>query len=343
MGFDLEIGRLECLSHVLKRMKTNLCKKQEVVLKDARASKKVHMKELMKTGKSKREASKRLAPEYVGTLRKVSRTRESWKSSSTSVEIKHLSEAMCGQVASYYRLAVLRNKGNTDAIIQAVMAIPYHLGANKDNAEDHHRFCPFEQDSWCQYQSAKYDKKPPPHHPNYLSEDAVNIILDIYEEFKLTTPGFIEKIKTSLTSNNNETIHSVLYDIVPKKENIGYELMRLGSALAVIQYNNGFEGINKVFDSVGITPGTYLSDTFSKLDEERITRSRNILRNQQQKFAKKQRQGKKVKSQIRKHGQGYDSGKYSAAQPDETEAEDVTPAPTSSRAPFTEMDLDSEE
>ena len=42
LGFDLEIGRMECLSHALKRMKTNLCKKQEVVLKDARASKKVH-------------------------------------------------------------------------------------------------------------------------------------------------------------------------------------------------------------------------------------------------------------------------------------------------------------
>ena len=344
LGFDLEIGRLECLSHVLKRMKTNLCKKQEVVLKDARASKKVHTKELMKEGKTKKQASKMLAPEYAGTLRKVSKTRESWKSSSTSVEIKHLSEAMCGQVASYYRLAVQRNKGNTDAIIKAVMAIPYHLGANDDNAEEYHRFCPFEQESWCQYQSAKYVKKPPPHHPNYLSEEAVNIILDIYIEFKLTTPGFIEKIKTSLTSNNNEAIHSVLFDIVPKKENIGCELMKLGSALAVIQYNDGFQGIKEVFDSVGITPGTHLSDTFSKLDQERISRSRNILRSQQRKFAKKQRRGKKVMSQIRKHGQGYDSGKYTAAQAEvESDAEDVTPAPTSSRAPLTDIHTDSEE
>ena len=63
----------------------------------------------------------------------------------------------------------------------------------------------------------------------------MNIILDIYTEFKLTTPGFIDKIKTSLTSNNNEAIHSVLFDIVPKKENIGFELLKLGSALAVIQ------------------------------------------------------------------------------------------------------------
>ena len=273
LGFDLEIGRSECLSHVLKRMKTNIRKKQEVVLKDDRSSKKVHTRELKNEGKSLKQASKMLSPENAGTLRKVSMTRESWKSSSTSVEIKHLSKAMCGQVTSYYRLAVQRNKGNTDAIIKAVMAIPYHFGANDDNAEEYHRFCPFEQESWCQYQYAKYAKKPP-HDPNYLSEEAVNIIIDTYKEFKLTTPGFIEKIKTSMTSNNNEEIHSVLFEIVPKKENIGYEEMRLGSALAVIQYNNGFQGIKEVFESVGITPGTYLLDTFSQLDQERITRSK---------------------------------------------------------------------
>ena len=120
--------------------------------------------------------------------------------------------------------------------------------------------------------------------------------------------------------------------------------MKLGSGLTVIQYNDGFQGIKEVFESVGITPGTYLSDTFSKLDQERITRSRNIIRSQQRKFAKKQRRGKKVKGQIRKHGQGYDSGKYTAAQAEvESDAEDVTPAPTLSRAPLTDIHTDSEE
>ena len=344
LGFDLEIGRLECLSHVLKRMKSNLCKKQEGVLKDARTSKKVHTKELMKKGKSKKDASKLLSQEYAGTLRKVSKSRESWKSSGTSVEIKHLSEAMCGQIASYYRLAVQRNKGDIDSIIKAVRAIPYHLGANDNNAEEYHQFCPFEERSWCQYQSAKYGKKPPPHHPNYLSEEAVNIVLELYDEFKLDTAGFIEKIKTSLTSNNNEAIHSVLFDIVPKKENIGFELMRLGSALAVIQYNEGYQGIKELFEAVGITPGDYLLETFSKLDQERIIRSANIIRNQQRRFAKKQRRGKKIKSQVRKHGQGYDSGKYTSAQPDvDSDAEDERPAPTTSAAPLIEADSDGEE
>ena len=240
---------------------------------------------------------------------------------------------MCGQIASYYRLAIQRNKGDINAIIKAIKAIPYHLGANDTNAEDYHRFCPFEQNSWCQCQSAKYDKKPLPHHPNYLSEEAVNIILDLYDEFKLTTPSFIEKIKTSLTSNNNEAIHSVPFDIIPKKENIGDELMRLGSALATVQFNDGYQGIQKVFESVGVIPGAHQLETFSKLDIATVNRSRNIIRNQQRKFAKKQRRGKRVKSQVEKHGPGYETGKYSGAQPDiDSHAEDAPPAPTSSTA-----------
>ena len=59
---------------------------------------------------------------------------------------------------------------------KAIKTIPYHLGANDNNASEYHRFCPYEKDSWCQYQSAKFDKRPPPHHPSYLSQDAVNII-----------------------------------------------------------------------------------------------------------------------------------------------------------------------
>ena len=342
LGFDLEIGRLECLSHVLKRMKTNLCKKQEAVLKESRTSYKVHTKELMKKGKSKKEASKILAPEYAGTLKKVSKSRESWKSSSSpSIEIKHLSEAMCGQIASYYRLAIQRNRGDIDAIIKAVKAIPYHLGANNTNAEEYHRFCPFEQHSWCQYQSAKYNNKPLPHHPNYLSEEAVNIILDLYDEFKLTTPSFIEKIKTSLTSNNNESIHSILFDIIPKKESVGNDLMRLGAALAVIRFNDGYQGIKEVFEAVGVTPGAFLLETFSILDKERLYRSKHIILNQQRRFAKKQRRGRKVKSQVKKHGPGYESGRYTLGQRDpDSEAEDVPPVPTST--PLTDVESDNE-
>ena len=119
--------------------------------------------------------------------------------------------------------------------------------------------------------------------------------------------------------------------------------MKLGAALAVVRYNDGYAGIKEVFEAVGVTPGAYLSEFTNKIDTARIIRSQCIISSQQRKSAKKQRRGKKVKSQVRKHGQGYDSGKYSAVQPDvESDAEDITPAPTTSRAPHRDVDSDNE-
>ena len=65
-------------------------------------------------------------------------------------------------------------------------------------------------------------------------------------------------------------------------------------------------------------------ETFSKLDKERVYRSKHIIRNQQRKFAKKQRRGWKVKRQVQKHGSGYQSDKYTSGQRD-AESEDVPP------------------
>ena len=102
--------------------------------------------------------------------------------------------------------------------------------------------------------------------------------------------------------------------------------MRLGAALAVIKYNDGYQVFKEVFEAVGVTPEAYLLKTFRKLDKERVYRSLHITRNQQRRFAKKQPKGWKVNSQVQKHGSGYAFGKYTSDQRDvDSEAEDVPP------------------
>ena len=171
---------------------------------------------------------------------------------------------MCGQIASYYRLAVKRNIGDIDSIIQAVNAIPLHLGANDENAEHNHRFCPLSRESWCQFQAAKCNNVSSPHLPNYLSEDAVNFILEVYKDFKLNTPELISKISEGRTFNHNECLHFILFDMVKKTEAVGIDTMKLGAALAIIRYNEAYAGVKKVFETLGIIPGINLEDRFSK-------------------------------------------------------------------------------
>ena len=199
---------------------------------------------------------------------------------------------MCAPIASYYRLSIQRNVGDVYAIVQAVKAIPYHLEANDDNAKEYHRYCPYVKRKYgSQYQAAKFDYRSPPQHPNFLSETAMKIILDIFAEFKIDTPAFLEKVSMGRISNHNEAIHSVLFRIVRKTETVRNEVMRLGAALAVISYNDGFIGIGKVFETIGITPGHYLEMHLRKLDNTRIEYRQYIIRNQQRRFARKQRRG----------------------------------------------------
>ena len=64
--------------------------------------------------------------------------------------------------------------------------------------------------------------------------------------------------------------------------------------------------------------------------------SARIITEQQNKYAKKQRRGKKTKKQVNKHGEGYGSGKYTAAQPDVGEDSDddhLSDAPSTSILP----------
>ena len=203
---------------------------------------------------NKQEVNKTIGKKYVGTLKADSKVREGWKGESTmkSVAIRHLSVAMCAQIASYYRLAVQRNTNDIPSIIRAINAIPLHLGANDENPATNHRYCPHRQDSWCHYQAAIFNNRTPPHHPNYLSQTAVDLIFSTFNYFKYNKQEFIDKISGGMTSNHNEAIHSILFQMVRKTEAVGMDTMKLGAALAVIRYNDGFAGVKRVFEMLGI-------------------------------------------------------------------------------------------
>ena len=167
---------------------------------------------------------------------------------------------MCAQIASYYCLAVQRNTSDVPSIIRAINVIPLHLGANDDNAAINHRYCPYRQDSWCQYQGGIFNKHTPPHHPNYLSETAVELIFNTFDEFRYNKEEFIDKVSGGMTSNYNESIHHILFEMVEKTDAVGMDIMRLEAALAVIPYNDGIAVVKGVFEILGVNVGQHLSD-----------------------------------------------------------------------------------
>ena len=135
---------------------------------------------------------------------------------------------------SYYRLAVQRNKNDIPSIIRAINAIPLHLVANDENGAINHRYCPHRQDSWCHYQVAIFNNCTPPHHPIYLSQTAVEIF-STFDDSKYNKEEFIDNISGGMTSNYNEAIHSILFQMVRKTEAVGMDTMKLGATLVVIR------------------------------------------------------------------------------------------------------------
>ena len=236
------IDRFECIAHVAKRMKTNLHKRQDKVLKTARADKAALVRTYSKKGLSKKEISKKVDPLFKGIIQRTSKGRKS----KPAEEIRHLSLALCGQIASYYRLAVQRNAGDVPSILAAIKAIPLHLSLTDENADQNHQYCPYSSDSWCRYQQAIFLSESPPSHPNYLGAAATSLIQDLFLEFGYDSEEFVTKISQGLSSNHNEAIHSLLFTMVRKTDAVGMDVMELGSALAVIPYNDGFAGIEKL-------------------------------------------------------------------------------------------------
>ena len=183
---------------------------------------------------------------------------------------------MCAQIASYYRLAVQQNTNDIPSIIRAINAIPLHLGANDENAATNHRYCPRCQDSWCLYQAAIFNNRTPPNHPNYLSQTAVGLIFSTFDDFKYNKEEFIDKISGGMTSNHNEATHSILFQMVRKTETVGMDTMMLRAALAVIRYNDGFSGVKRVLEMLGVSVGVHMSERFVQLDNRRILSSGGI-------------------------------------------------------------------
>ena len=152
-----------------------------------------------------------------------------------------ISDSIAAQIASYLKLAVQRNIGNISAIIQAINAIHLHLSGNDHKADSHHRLCHQGPNSLCRYQAAISNGTPIPRHPNYLTTEAAQLVAIVFSDFGYNSSPFIEKILDGHTSNHNESLHSVLWSMVQKNEYARYEMINLGSALAAIRYNDGFQ------------------------------------------------------------------------------------------------------
>ena len=348
------IQRFECLAHVGKCMKDHLIEHQKDKLKQARASKKFELKYLEKEGMDSQKAKRHVDIQFKGQLVRKNVSRGPWGESpeepiyidstskkvpqvkSHSTDIRFLTDEMCSRITSFYQLAVRQSLGNPDLILQSIQAIPLHLGANEFNSETNHKFCPKGVGSWCLYRNSIAHGQTPPRHPKCLSPDSVELVQAVFSKYRYDTEFFVNKIAHAHTSNNNEAVHNILFSMVRKTDAIGLSVMKLGSALAVIRYNEGYRAVLGILERLGVTIHPGIIELLSNLDKNRVEASGKLKEKQHKRFATRLKRQRKRTQSIRKFGKGYESGKFSFSNienPEDEAVDEPIPSEIISEAP----------
>ena len=68
----------------------------------------------------------------------------------------------------------------------------------------------------------------------------------IFSKHRYNDEEFIYTLSFGMTTNHNAVMHGILFGMVPKKEKVGLDALKLGAALAIIRYTDGYKCIEYI-------------------------------------------------------------------------------------------------
>ncbi|CAN8025115.1 unnamed protein product [Ixodes persulcatus] len=174
------------------------------------------------------------------------------------------------KLSSYYGWALKSHKGDVEAMQKAVMATYHHVTSN--DAVSNHSLCPVGPDSWCRQNAMKARGEPAPKHRHNLPPHVCKALLPLYE--RLSDKRLLERCQRGKTQNNNESLHSVIWALVPKHRHASLFTVRAAVAEAVMKFNAGNEITSaRVLKELNVTPGPQSTKRMVEKDKRRTTAS----------------------------------------------------------------------
>ena len=208
-----------------------------------------------------------------------------------------------------YGRALRSNRGDPEAMARATLAILSHYSTPPD-----HTNCPSGEDSWCRWSTGSVAATSPP--TNLLPPAIVEIIKPVFKA--LSAPELLYGVRRCLNQNTNEAFHALLWGFIPKSFSLSDDAIRLGLNLAVVQFNEGWEGtVPPIMAEGGVPCGTFTMTILSSLDSARVTVA-NYKRGETYKEARKKKRSRKRRRQDRQeHAEGvtYKSGAFHSVVP----------------------------
>ena len=107
-------------------------------------------------------------------------------------------------------------------------------------------------------------------------KDHVNLPVAIKKEvepiFKdLSSEALLSKCLYGLTQNNNESLNAFIWKKCPKNVYVSRNIIEIGVDSAVLEFNNGTQGVRKVYENAGLHFGKFITAACKKKDKSRIS------------------------------------------------------------------------
>lgn len=186
-----------------------------------------------------------------------------------------LTGKLIDKLTIYYGLAIRRNSDSIEQMKNEIWATLYHkISTNK---KPQHHLCPKGPRSWCEWQLKKaigedettYEHKPP------IPLNVFDAVKPIYKE--LSRDELLTRCLGGFTQNSNESFNAMVWSMAPKSVSSGKSVLDIVTNLAVIYFNDGYNGIMQVMKVLGITIGLNCYNFCSEADAIRVKHSDNSL------------------------------------------------------------------
>lgn len=211
-----------------------------------------------------------------------------------------LTDKCINSMQNYYGLAIRNNTENLYAMKKAVYAILFHF-TEFDDINLRHQFCPRDSKSWCKYWALNNKTyQPKSSIPVWIK----TLILPIIKA--LQSDELLSKCLHGETQNCNEALNALIWSKVPKSTFVSKRTIEIGTYSAIINYNDGCQGVMNVLEHFGIRGSATSTGTRAK-DAKRVQQMKRKSTVESKKQRKKLRSDKKGYSDKTKENEKQES------------------------------------
>ncbi|CAN8016792.1 unnamed protein product, partial [Ixodes persulcatus] len=164
-----------------------------------------------------------------------------------------ITKVVTKKLTAYYAAALKNNAPNVKKMQKAVFASLLHSFST--DAEPLHIGCPRGEDSWCHYNRhlALVDAGKPSvaraHRPAFSREIAKELV-PLYN--RLADADLLARCSRMQTQNANESLNALVWKRCPKTEFASLKTVETAAALAVVDFNVGPKGIQRVLEKLSV-------------------------------------------------------------------------------------------